>query len=55
MPVASMNDSQIVGPTKRKPRFRKSSNEENETKRMTGSARWTTGFSDWRTFIGSNI
>jgi len=40
---------------RRKPRFRKSSNEENETKRMTGSARWTTGFSDWRTFIGSNI
>ncbi len=40
---------------RRKPRFRKSSNDTNETKIVTGSARWTTGFSDWRTFVGSNI
>lgn len=40
---------------RRKPRFRKSNNDVNETKIATGSARWTTGFSDFRTFIGSNI
>lgn len=40
---------------RRKPRYRTASNETNETKIFTGSARWTTGFSDWRTFIGSNI
>ena len=40
---------------KRKPRFRKTSNDENETKIATGSARWTTGASDWRTFVESAI
>jgi len=40
---------------RRKPRFRTSSNFDNETKSALGSARWTTGFSDWRSFIGSNI
>lgn len=40
---------------RKKPRFRTSSNFDNETKSCLGSARWTTGFSDWRTFIGSNI
>jgi hypothetical protein len=40
---------------RRKPRFRKSSNDVNETKIATGSARWTTGFSDFRSFVGSNI
>ena len=40
---------------RRKPRLRQTSNNENETKIATGSARWTTGFSDWRTFVMSNI
>lgn len=40
---------------RRKPRFRQTSNNENETKIATGSARWTTGASDWRTFIMSAI
>jgi len=40
---------------RRQPRFRKNSNDVNETKVATGSARWSTGFSDWRTFVGSNI
>jgi hypothetical protein len=40
---------------RRRPRFRRESNYTNETKIATGSARWTTGFSDFRTFIGSAI
>jgi hypothetical protein len=40
---------------RRQPRFRKNSDDTNETKIATGSARWTTGFSDFRTYIGSSI
>lgn len=37
---------------RRKPRFRRSNDINNETKIFTGSARWVTGVSNWRTFIG---
>ena len=38
---------------RRRPRFRRSNDINNETKIFTGSARWVSGVSNWRTFIGS--
>lgn len=40
---------------RRKPRYRQTSNNENETTIYTGSARWTKGFSNFRGVIGSLI
>jgi hypothetical protein len=38
---------------RRKPRYRQTNEINNETKIFTGSARWTKGISNWRSFIGS--
>lgn len=40
---------------KRKPRFRKEAMPQNETTAYMGSARFTQGVTNWRTFIGVNI
>jgi hypothetical protein len=40
---------------RRKPRFRNESIPGNETKKYMGSARWTQGVTNVRTFIGVNI
>lgn len=40
---------------RRKPRFRRSNNNDNETKTFTGSARWTKTWSNWRGAIGVDL
>lgn len=40
---------------RRKPRFRKSNNNDNETKTFTGSARWTKTWSNWRGVLGVDL
>lgn len=40
---------------RRKPRYKETSSNINETSTWTGSARWTTGFSNWRGYVGHDL